>query len=333
MYHGHGSTKRLRHTFGTDASNRAGLHIPLKVCFPLFPIMESEVTEKVEKNEKLEQLKGRVLQGLHDTFESIKKRVLGEDFVAPENNNSPYVIEWGPMPKGTTSTKKYKLGKGTEITDWSNPYLCIKPSETPDGIGRIYLNEQIAYTMSGKSLETLDEIDRFNFAKAVYSAVSLAWTEMHTTPKPRIKGALTKTAEYNEIAFRFGVVGYNALTDQGERLIRGIKNKLIFPFKAIDFRKETDSSKERSTYKLFMGPNPNDHTTALMTANLSKTFYESKEGVSLTEPKLFEPLGMYIWVEKLKMSNSAMANKLSLLLNQPKSDEIDALVEELESTD
>jgi hypothetical protein len=301
--------------------------------------MESEVTEKIEK---LELAKGRVLQKLHDAFEKIITFKLGDLFVPAEGvetNESgkatrlPYVIEWGPMPKGTTSTKKYKLGEGNTPTDWANPYKAIKHAETPDGIARIYLNEQIAYTVSGKSLETLDEIDSFNFAKAVYSSVVLAWCEIFTTPKPRIKGNLTRTAEYNELAATLGVINFNVLTPTGEKLIRTIKDKLIFPFKAIDFREPNKSTKDREAYKLFMGVEPNDKDNALMSANVSKSFYESKEGMALQMPNFIEKLGMFIWVEKLTTSNASKARKLLMELNRDKSDDISELVEELKTTD
>jgi hypothetical protein len=301
--------------------------------------MESEVTEKIEK---LELAKGRVLQKLHDAIELCILRVLGELFVPAEGVETneagkavrlPYVIEWGPMPKGTTSTKKYKLGEGNSPTDWSNPFLAIKHAETPDGIARIYLNEQIAYTVSGKSLETLDEIDRFNFAKAVYSAVMLAWCEIFTTPKPRIKGNLTRTAEYNELAMTLGVINFNVLTPKGEKLIRSIKDKLIFPFKSIDFRKDAKESKDRDTFKLFIGVEPNDRENALMSANLSKSFYESKEGMALQLPKKLEELGLFIWAEKLSVSNASKARKLLMELNKDKDDNLDDLIEELKTTE
>lgn len=295
-----------------------------------------------EKIEKLELAKGRILQKLHDAVETIIQRVLGDLFVPAEGVETneegksvrlPYVIEWGPMPKGTTSTKKYKLGEGNSPTDWSNPFLAIKHADTPDGIARIYLNEQIAYTVSGKSLETLDEIDRFNFAKAVYSAVMLAWCEIHTTPKPRIKGNLTRTAEYNELAMTLGVINFNVLTPKGEKLIRTIKDKIIFPFKAIDFRKDTKDAKDRDTFKLFIGVEPNDRENALMSANLSKSFYESKEGMALQLPKALEGLGLFIWAEKLSVSNASKARKLLMELNSNKDDKLDDLIEELNTAD
>jgi hypothetical protein len=284
-----------------------------------------------EKIEKLELAKGRVLQKLHDTFESIVSLVLPNGFKlsegvetneAGEQTRLPYVIEWGPMPKGTTSTKKYKLGKGVETTDWSNPFVVVKHSETPDQIGRIYLNEQLGHTISGKSLETLDEVDRFNFAKAIYSAVVLAWAEMFTTPKARTKGKLVKTAEFNELAMSFGVVNFNVLTDRGERIIRKLRDKIIFPVKSIDWRKDAKPTTEREGYKLFISPNPNDLDNAIAAFNCSKSFYESEQGKALQLPKMFESLNCYIWVQPVKRTERSILNKLLTSLNSAKDDEL-----------